>query len=74
MAENKVCVELTKMAMVVHGGYDATGVGDNCCGMKQLVTIFDRESDPGQVFFSLRCLSKMLSAMWRPWRSFPYKV
>ena len=63
MAENKVCVKLTKMAIVFYGGYDATGVGDNCCGMKQLVNIFDWESDQ---FFSLRCLSKMLSAMWRP--------
>ena len=42
MAENKVCVELTIMAIVVHGGYDATGVGGNCCGMKQLVKIFDQ--------------------------------
>ena len=42
MAENKVCVELTRMAKVVHGGYNATGVGGNCCGMKQLVTIFDQ--------------------------------
>ena len=45
MAENKVCVEFGKMAIVVHGGYDALGVVDNCCDIKQLVKIFDPESD-----------------------------
>ena len=74
MAENKVCVEFGKMAIVVHGGYDAVGVVDNCCDIKQLVKIFDPESDCGPVVFSLRCLSKMPCAMWRPWKSCPYKV
>ena len=70
MAENKVCLGVNESG---HSGDGAVGVGDNCYGMRRLVKIFDRESDHGQVF-SLRCPSKMLSAMWRPWRSFPYKV
>ena len=49
MAENKVCLGVDESG---HSGYGAVVVGDNCCGMRRLVKIFDRESDSGPVFIS----------------------
>lgn len=49
MAENKVCLGVNESG---HSGDGAVGVGDNCYGMRRLVKIFDRESDPGPAFIS----------------------
>ena len=46
MAENKVCLGVNE------SGHSGDGVGDNYCGIRRLVKIFDRESDPGPAFIS----------------------